>query len=137
MKTGRPEYYLPSPSTVSRDVRMVFARSRQRIAAMLRVSTGMVLVAYWLITHQKHDGKLHFATDAWTSPNHRAYVAVTVHFEHAGEPVCLILDVVEVAKVSPYGLLHEDSYTHFIMYIVAQRSQSCAGVLRNSKGVWH
>lgn len=38
MKTGRPEYYLPSPSTVSRDVRVVFARSRQRIAAMLRVS---------------------------------------------------------------------------------------------------
>ena len=37
MKTGRPEYYLPSPRTVSRDVRTVFARSRQRIAAMLRV----------------------------------------------------------------------------------------------------
>ncbi|KAF8812980.1 hypothetical protein BYT27DRAFT_7032782, partial [Phlegmacium glaucopus] len=47
---------------------------------------------------QKHDGKLHFATDAWTSPNHRAYVALTVHFEHKGAPVCLILDVVEVAK---------------------------------------
>lgn len=47
---------------------------------------------------QKHEGKLHFATDAWTSPNHRAYVAVTVHFELAGEAVCLILDVVEVAK---------------------------------------
>jgi hypothetical protein len=25
MKTGRPEYYLPLPSTVSRDVRLVFA----------------------------------------------------------------------------------------------------------------
>jgi hypothetical protein len=25
MKTGRPEYYLPSQSTVSRDVRLVFA----------------------------------------------------------------------------------------------------------------
>ena len=49
---------------------------------------------------QKHEGKLHFATDAWTSPNHRAYVALTVHFEHEGKPVCLILDVVEVAKVS-------------------------------------
>ncbi|KAF9560223.1 hypothetical protein CPC08DRAFT_613634, partial [Agrocybe pediades] len=82
MKTGRPNYYIPSPSTVSRDVRVVFARSRQRIATML----------------QKHDGKLHFATDAWTSPNHRAFVAVTVHFEHKGIPICLILDVVEVAK---------------------------------------
>ncbi|KAF8812979.1 hypothetical protein BYT27DRAFT_7271837, partial [Phlegmacium glaucopus] len=27
MKTGRPEYYLPSPTTVSRDIRLVFARS--------------------------------------------------------------------------------------------------------------
>ncbi|KAF8326248.1 hypothetical protein F5887DRAFT_900191, partial [Amanita rubescens] len=26
MKTGRPEYYIPSPTTVSRDVRLVFAR---------------------------------------------------------------------------------------------------------------
>ncbi|KAG2122242.1 hypothetical protein DEU56DRAFT_904481 [Suillus clintonianus] len=25
MKTGRPEYYLPSPSTVSHDVKLVFA----------------------------------------------------------------------------------------------------------------
>lgn len=39
-----------------------------------------------------------FGTDAWTSPNHRAFVAITVHFEHAGTPVCLLLDVVEVAR---------------------------------------
>jgi hypothetical protein len=100
MKTGRPDYYLPSPSTVSRDVRVVFARSRQRIAALLRVSDiiseGILIDIPW----QKHDGKLHFATDAWTSPNHRAFVAVTVHFEHKGSPICMILDVVEVAKVS-------------------------------------
>jgi hypothetical protein len=38
MKTGRPEYYLPSPTTVSRDVRLVFARLQQRIATLLRVS---------------------------------------------------------------------------------------------------
>lgn len=39
-----------------------------------------------------------FATDAWTSPNHRAYVAVTVHFEHKGKPMCLLLDIVEVPR---------------------------------------
>lgn len=39
-----------------------------------------------------------FATDAWTSPNHKAFVAVTVHFEIDGEPICLLLDIVEVAK---------------------------------------
>jgi hypothetical protein len=38
MKTGRPEYYIPSASTVSRDVRLVFARTRERIAKMLQVS---------------------------------------------------------------------------------------------------
>jgi hypothetical protein len=38
MKTGWPGYYIPSPSTVSRDVRMVFAHTRQRIANMLQVS---------------------------------------------------------------------------------------------------
>ena len=43
MKTGRPEYYLPSPTTVSRDVCLVFARSRQRIALLLRVSNCLKL----------------------------------------------------------------------------------------------
>jgi len=46
---------------------------------------------------QEYEGNLNFATDAWTSPNHKAYVAVTVHFEKDGEPVCMILDIVEVA----------------------------------------
>ena len=41
MKTGRPHYYLPSPWTVSRDVRLIFARTRQRIAAMLQVSFSL------------------------------------------------------------------------------------------------
>ena len=39
MKTGRPEYYIPSLTTVSRDVCKVFAQSQQQIAAMLRVTT--------------------------------------------------------------------------------------------------
>ena len=46
---------------------------------------------------QEHDGALSFGTDAWTSPNHKAYVAVMVHFEQNGEPMCLLLDLVEVA----------------------------------------
>ena len=37
MKTGRPEYHIPSPQTVSRDVKKVFARVRKRIASMLQV----------------------------------------------------------------------------------------------------
>lgn len=39
MKTGRPGYYIPSPATVSRDVKKVFIKCRQRIAKMLQVSS--------------------------------------------------------------------------------------------------
>ena len=35
--------------------------------------------------------------DAWTSPNHKAYVAVTIHFENEGKPVSMLLDIVELA----------------------------------------
>lgn len=38
-----------------------------------------------------------FATDAWTSPNHKAYIAVTIHFENEGKPVSMLPDIVEVA----------------------------------------
>ncbi|KAI1793035.1 hypothetical protein LXA43DRAFT_886392, partial [Ganoderma leucocontextum] len=81
MKTGRPGYYLPSRCTVARDVKEIFQRTRSRIAHVL----------------QNYEGALHFATDAWTSPNHRAFVAVTVHFEVEGKPVSFLLDLVEVA----------------------------------------
>ncbi|KAG2127194.1 uncharacterized protein EDB93DRAFT_1257150 [Suillus bovinus] len=82
MKTGRPEYYIPSPSTISRDVRLVFARTHQRVAKML----------------QEYDGKINFTTDAWSSPNHRAFVVFSVHLEHKGIPLSLPLDIIEVAK---------------------------------------
>ena len=35
--------------------------------------------------------------DAWTSLNHKAYVAVTVHFKNEGIPVSMLLDIVELA----------------------------------------
>jgi hypothetical protein len=38
MKTGRPEYHIPSAETLSRDVKNVFVRVRERISKMLRVS---------------------------------------------------------------------------------------------------
>ncbi|KAG1769435.1 hypothetical protein EV702DRAFT_978763 [Suillus placidus] len=48
MKMGCPEYYLPSPSMVSRDVKLVFANVRQRIARMLQVMLAIVKC------HKKH-----------------------------------------------------------------------------------
>jgi len=50
------------------------------------------------LTIQDYAGALNFATDGWTSPNHKAYVAFTVHFEHEGVPISMLLDLVEVPK---------------------------------------
>lgn len=44
MLTGRPEYYLLSPSTVACDVCMVFARTCQCIAKMLQVSDVFAMI---------------------------------------------------------------------------------------------
>jgi hypothetical protein len=41
---------------------------------------------------------LSFATDAWTSPNSKAYVAITVHLKQNGVPLCMLLDLVEVPE---------------------------------------
>jgi hypothetical protein len=46
---------------------------------------------------QEHNGALNFTTDMWTMLNHRAYVVVTIHFKKDGVPICIILNVVEVA----------------------------------------
>ncbi|KIK78545.1 hypothetical protein PAXRUDRAFT_40912, partial [Paxillus rubicundulus Ve08.2h10] len=84
MKTGRPEYFIPSPLTVSRDVKLVFARTHQRVAKML----------------QEHNSMLSFTTDAWTLPNHCVFVAFSVHLEHKGVPLSIPSDILEVAMVS-------------------------------------
>ncbi|KIL55067.1 hypothetical protein M378DRAFT_188689 [Amanita muscaria Koide BX008] len=82
MKSGRLEHYIPSWVTLSRDVQKAFVHCWQKIAGLL----------------QSHDGKLNFAVDAWTSPNYRALVAVTVHFKKEGCASTWLLDIVEVAE---------------------------------------
>lgn len=48
---------------------------------------------------QGYPGKFNFATDAWTSPNHRAFIAITIHLAPNGShPTRFVLDVVELAK---------------------------------------
>ncbi|KAF7761286.1 hypothetical protein Agabi119p4_10695 [Agaricus bisporus var. burnettii] len=80
MKTGRPHQYIPSASTVSRDVRQCFLEAREKISTYL----------------QNHNGKLNFAFDCWTAPNRRAYMAITVQFERLGVVKGFLLDFVEV-----------------------------------------
>ncbi|KIM71996.1 hypothetical protein PILCRDRAFT_99421 [Piloderma croceum F 1598] len=80
-RTRRPEYYITLLATNSHDVKKVFANAQKHIAKRL----------------QEYEGTLSFATDRWTSPKHKVFVAVTVHFANNGVPLCMILDVVEVA----------------------------------------
>jgi hypothetical protein len=47
---------------------------------------------------QEYDGKLNFRIDGWLSPNHRSYIVITVHLEHKGEPLSMLLDLVEIAE---------------------------------------
>ena len=51
MKTGRPGYHLPSPETVSRDVKGVFVHVRKRIAKMLKVPFS-ITIGMDSLTHQ-------------------------------------------------------------------------------------
>ncbi|KAH8088944.1 hypothetical protein BXZ70DRAFT_899408, partial [Cristinia sonorae] len=81
MKTGRPELYIPSPSTVSRDLRRMFVNVRVKIARMI----------------QAYEGRVSFSSDCWTAPiTSVPYMGVLAHFEQNGVPFCLPLDLVEV-----------------------------------------
>lgn len=40
MKTGQPGYYVPSPSPISHDVKIMFANTCKRLAWVLCVSRG-------------------------------------------------------------------------------------------------
>ncbi|KIK31379.1 hypothetical protein CY34DRAFT_103359, partial [Suillus luteus UH-Slu-Lm8-n1] len=80
---GRPNIELPSPDVLSRNIKVAFEKCSERIRQLLR----------------DHPGRLHFATDAWTSPNHRAFVAWTVHLEYEGKMFSFLLDIIEVAEV--------------------------------------
>ncbi|KAF8137853.1 hypothetical protein K438DRAFT_1490060, partial [Mycena galopus ATCC 62051] len=80
---GRPEFSLPGRRTVARDLNVAFGIGRGFVEKLLR----------------EHEGRLNFATDAWTSPNHRAFLAWTVHLHHQGRPLAFPLDVYEVPEV--------------------------------------
>jgi hypothetical protein len=82
MKTGHPSYHIPSSATITHDVKHVFKEMKACIAQIL----------------QHHDGHLSFATDGWTSLNHKAYVAISVHFMKDRVPYSLLLDIVKLAK---------------------------------------
>jgi antibiotic biosynthesis monooxygenase (ABM) superfamily enzyme len=83
LTAGQPNINLPSNNTIFRDINASFEKCQDRIAKLL----------------QEHPGHLHFATDAWTSPNHRAFVAWMVHLEYEGEMLSFLLDIIELPEV--------------------------------------
>ena len=83
LTAGHPSIQLPTNPVILNDIHASFEKCRERIAKLLR----------------EHPGHLHFATDAWTSPNHRAFVAWTVHLEYEGEMLAFLLDIVELPEV--------------------------------------
>ncbi|KAJ7744954.1 hypothetical protein DFH07DRAFT_749108 [Mycena maculata] len=83
MRSGRPTMWIPSPTTIARDVKLLFGKTRVRLRDRF---------------HDR-DRCVSLATDAWTSPNHRAFVAVTGHWEENGQKVDCLLDFIEVPKV--------------------------------------
>ena len=61
MKTGRPDYYIPSPTTVSRDVKKVFVNVCKRMVKMLQVCLLATLCNillgdshYYCLLHMTH-----------------------------------------------------------------------------------
>ena len=102
MKNGRPAHYIPSDQSIGRDLRQVFIKTRERIAKKLQVSFCAYLVCIVIAElamrlWQEQESRLNFGIDAWTSPNSRAYVAITVHYEANGKAETYLLDIVEVA----------------------------------------
>ncbi|KAJ7714304.1 hypothetical protein B0H14DRAFT_3523058 [Mycena olivaceomarginata] len=59
---------------------------------------------------QEHPGQLSFATDAWTSPNHRAFVVWTVHLPLDGNPLSFLLDIIEVPEITKISSLGTNSF---------------------------
>ncbi|KAF8240027.1 hypothetical protein L208DRAFT_1235205, partial [Tricholoma matsutake] len=80
---GCPGTLLPSPMMVSCDIKASFKKWWQHIHKLLA----------------EHAGFVHFATDAWTSLNHWAFIAWTVHFHHQGHILMFLLDIIEVPEV--------------------------------------
>lgn len=70
---------IPSPSTISRDVREIFGLARSHVAKVL----------------QDYPGRLHLGFDGWTSPNVLSFLGVTVHRVVDGKVVYFILDFIK------------------------------------------
>ena len=102
MKSGWPQQYILAPTTVAEDVQQVFLGGQKLIAIVLwvrntfRTMSDIVSNPQKCAPTQAHEGKLHFGTDCWMSPNQQVYMAVTVQYATKGVMNVWLLDIVEV-----------------------------------------
>ncbi|KAJ7595957.1 hypothetical protein C8J56DRAFT_774671 [Mycena floridula] len=80
---GRPGLSIPSQATVARDIKAAFDRSIDHLKNIL----------------DEYPGHISISTDAWTSPNHRPFVAWVGHLHWEGKIVTFLIDIYEVAAV--------------------------------------
>jgi hypothetical protein len=120
LTTGRPIIKVPSPNTVRHDIKAAYVKCHKRTSKVLR-------------DHPRH---IHIATDAWSSPNHHAFVAWTVHLKHEGCVLAFLLDIVEVPEshsglalakafqnmLKRYGLEEKVCMSAFILFFLAHCS---------------
>jgi hypothetical protein len=64
-----------------------------------KIHLAMVISKTMTTYTQDYNSNINFMTDVWLSPNHYAYVAFTAHFEVWGQPIAIVLDIVEVPEV--------------------------------------
>ncbi|KAL1755031.1 hypothetical protein FB107DRAFT_214535, partial [Schizophyllum commune] len=87
MHSGCPHVEIPIPRTISRDVETCFNACHLCINELLKVTI-----------------RASYTTEAWTSPNHRTFVAFVAHIPLEGHVLAFLLDIVEVPEVCPHFL---------------------------------
>jgi len=85
---------------VSQDVKLVFGRTRERIVKILKVLLAHHKGRKELTNYQEYNGLINLITDCWTMPNHITYMALIGQFEVKGVPISIVLDAIELPKVS-------------------------------------
>ena len=101
VKAGLPNYYLPSTSNASSNICIVFAWTSTCIRQMLQVSVSNKIKA----NREWPTGKIEthwpdkFLMDAWTLPNHYAYVAVMAQLVVWDLLICIVLNIIELPMV--------------------------------------